>query len=91
MQGSQENVTALNERYIQWVAAEKDNEVLRFAEHAYMPMLETAEFVARKYRITREQQDVYALLSQQRTAAAQLAGRFDAEIVPLTTLMNVVG
>ena len=86
--GGQENISALNERYLSWVAAEKDPGVLRFAEHAYMPMLQTAEFVSEKYRITREQQDAYALLSQQRTAAAQAAGRFDAEIVPITATMS---
>ena len=51
----------------------------------YMPMLETAEVVAKRYYVTREQQDEYALASQQRVAAGQRAGRFDAEIVPLTT------
>src|SRR5213083_1208136 len=51
----------------------------------YMPMIDTAEVVAKRYYITREQQDEYALISQQRTAAGQGAGRFDAEIVPLPT------
>jgi acetyl-CoA C-acetyltransferase len=51
----------------------------------YLPMLETAEIVARRYKIAREAQDEYALSSQSRTAAAQQAGRFDAEIVPLAT------
>jgi acetyl-CoA C-acetyltransferase len=51
----------------------------------YMTMIETAEVVAQRYYITREAQDEYALMSQQRTAAGQRAGRFDAEIVPLTT------
>ncbi len=63
-----------------------------FAEHQpdmYMSMLETAETVADRYGITREEQDAYALQSQQRTAAAQEAGRFDDEIVPLTTIMKV--
>ncbi|WP_431024966.1 acetyl-CoA C-acyltransferase [Halomonas sp. H5] len=50
---------------------------------AYIPMLETAELVASRYGISREAQDAYALQSQQRTAAAQAAGRFDDEIVPL--------
>jgi acetyl-CoA acetyltransferase family protein len=85
--GGQENISALNDPYISWVAKEKDDGVLRFAEHAYMPMLQTAEHVAHKYGITREQQDAYALQSQQRTAAAQAAGRFDLEIVPMTTRM----
>jgi acetyl-CoA acetyltransferase family protein len=48
-------------------------------------MIDTAEVVAKRYDITREAQDAYALISQQRTAAGQRAGRFDAEIVPLTT------
>jgi acetyl-CoA C-acetyltransferase len=51
----------------------------------YMTMIETAEVVARRYDIAREAQDEYALVSQERTAAAQRAGRLDAEIVPLTT------
>jgi acetyl-CoA C-acetyltransferase len=55
----------------------------------YMPMLETAEIVATRYSITREAQDEYALESQRRTAAGQAAGRFDQEIVPLTSLKEV--
>ncbi len=51
---------------------------------AYIPMIETAEIVAERYGITRQAQDEYALQSQQRVAAAQEAGRFDEEIVPLT-------
>lgn len=53
--------------------------------NAYMPMIETAEVVARRYGIARAAQDAFALLSQQRTAAAQAAGYFDDEIVPLDT------
>jgi acetyl-CoA C-acetyltransferase len=49
----------------------------------YLPMLHTAEVVAERYGVTREMQDAYALESQRRTAAAQEAGRFDAEIVPI--------
>jgi acetyl-CoA C-acetyltransferase len=52
-----------------------------------MSMLETAEIVSERYRISRERQDEYALRSQQRTAAAQAAGRFDNEIVPIETVM----
>ena len=55
----------------------------------YMSMLETAEVVAKRYGVTREQQDEYALESQRRTAAAQEAGAFDDEIVPLTSTMLV--
>lgn len=55
----------------------------------YMPMLQTAETVARRYGISRERQDAYALRSQQLTAKAQQAGAFDAEIVPVTAIMAV--
>lgn len=55
----------------------------------YMPMLQTAEVVAQRYGIGREAMDAYALQSQQRTAAAQAAGAFDAEIVATTTTMDV--
>ncbi len=55
----------------------------------YMPMIETADIVAKRYNVSREKQDEYALMSQQRTAAGQKAGRFDAEIVPMTTVMAV--
>src|SRR5918994_677076 len=51
----------------------------------YLPMIDTAEVVAKRYKISREAQDQYALQSQLRTAAAQQAGRFDDEIVPLPT------
>jgi acetyl-CoA C-acetyltransferase len=55
----------------------------------YMPMIETADIVARRYGISRERQDEYSLISQQRTAAAQKEGRLAAEIVPMTTTMQV--
>ncbi|MDB5936783.1 MAG: acetyl-CoA C-acyltransferase [Massilia sp.] len=55
----------------------------------YWPMLQTAETVAKRYNISRERQDEYGVQSQQRAAAAQAAGRFDAEIVPMTTTMGV--
>src|SRR5262249_30653770 len=54
-----------------------------------MPMIETADIVARRYGISRRAQDEYSLISQQRTAAAQKEGRLDAEIVPMTTVMQV--
>ena len=56
----------------------------------YMPMLQTAEVVAKRYNISREAQDIYALQSQQRTAAAQEAGKFDDEIIETTTSMGVM-
>ena len=56
----------------------------------YMPMLQTAEVVAKRYNISREAQDIYALQSQQRTAVAQEAGKFDDEIIETTTSMGVM-
>ncbi|WP_428407800.1 acetyl-CoA C-acyltransferase [Hyphococcus sp.] len=56
----------------------------------YMQMIETAEIVAERYKISREAQDEYALQSQQRTHAAQQAGKFDDEIVPLASVMKFV-
>ena len=55
--------------------------------HMYMPMIETAELVATRYGISREAQDEFALQSQLRTAAADAAGRFAAEIVPMPSRM----
>ncbi len=52
----------------------------------YMPMIETADIVAQRYQVTREAQDEFALSSQQRTAAGQKAGRFDAEIAPMKSI-----
>ena len=66
-----------------------DPSLMAMHKHVYMPMLQTAETVAERYGISRERQDEYALKSQQRTAAAQAAGRFDDEIVPVTTTMMV--
>jgi acetyl-CoA C-acetyltransferase len=59
--------------------------LLRHQPDVFMPMLQTADNVAKHYKVSREAQDEYALSSQQRTGAAQSAGRFDAEIVPLPT------
>ncbi len=56
----------------------------------YMPMLQTAEIVAKRYNVSRDRQDEYGYQSQMRTAAAQAAGKFDAEIVPMTTTMQMV-
>ena len=67
-----------------------DPTVLAHAPDAYMPMLQTAEVVGQRYGIGRDLCDAYALQSQQRTAAAQAAGKFDAESVPLTSRMKVV-
>jgi acetyl-CoA C-acetyltransferase len=87
--GGHDNISAVQKRYLEWVGAERDPNVTRQVPHAYMPMLQTAENVVRKYGISREAQDAYALSSQQRTARAQAEGRFAAEIVPVTATMAV--
>jgi acetyl-CoA C-acetyltransferase len=56
----------------------------------YWSMLQTAETVAKRYNISKEHQDEYGVRSQLRAAAAQAAGKFDDEIVPMTTVMGVV-
>ena len=66
-----------------------DPELLAMHKDVYMPMIGTAEIVGRRYSVGRDRQDAYALQSQQRTAAAQAAGRFDDEIVPVTAKMQV--
>jgi len=67
-----------------------DKALLARHQHVYMSMIDTAEVVAKRYGISRQAQDEYAFSSQQRTAAAQEAGRFDAELAPLTTNMGVM-
>jgi acetyl-CoA C-acetyltransferase len=62
----------------------EDSDVLAHSPAFYMPMLQTAEVVANRYKVGREAQDEYGLQSQRRTAIAQQAGRFDAEIMPMT-------
>ena len=66
-----------------------DFELLAMHKDVYMPMIDTAEVVAKRYGIGREACDEYALQSQQRTAAAQAEGRLAAEIVPVTATMGV--
>ena len=87
--GGQENISALQNAYLKWADDEKDPNVIAQSEHAYMPMLMTAENVARTYGISREVQDEYAALSQDRTALAQAAGAFDDEIVSITAIKRV--
>ncbi|WP_297733827.1 acetyl-CoA C-acyltransferase [uncultured Maricaulis sp.] len=67
-----------------------DPELLAMHKDIYMPMLQTAEIVAKRYGISRDRMDEYGLLSQQRTAAAQDAGKFDDEIVPMKSTKIVV-
>jgi acetyl-CoA C-acetyltransferase len=69
---------------------ERDEALIAMHPAAYMAMLDTAETVAKRYEISRERQDEYALQSQQRTAAAQAAGRFDAELAPMPSRMGVM-
>jgi acetyl-CoA acetyltransferase family protein len=88
--GGQENISAVQNHFLEWALGEIDPNVVAHAAHAHMPMVATADFVAAKYGVGREAQDAFALLSQQRTAAAQAAGRFDAEIAPMTTTMAVI-
>ncbi|AUQ98603.1 3-ketoacyl-CoA thiolase FadA (plasmid) [Phaeobacter inhibens] len=87
--GGQENISTLQNAYLKWAGDEKDPNVIAQSEHAYMPMLMTAENVARTYGISRDAQDEYAALSQARTARAQAAGAFDDEIVPITAIKRV--
>ncbi|KPU61865.1 acetyl-CoA C-acyltransferase family protein [Pseudomonas fluorescens] len=86
----QEHISLVQNRHMEWSIAERDELVMRNVEHAYMPMLQTGELVAQRYGISREAQDAYSLQSQQRTAAAQAAGRFDGEIVPVSASKQVV-
>jgi acetyl-CoA C-acetyltransferase len=86
----QEQISLVQNAHNQLASEAFDATVLRMSEHAYMPMLQTAECVARRYGISREAQDAYALQSQQRTAAAQAAGLFADEVVSVTTRKRVV-
>src|SRR6202011_3816897 len=64
-------------------------ELVAIKKDVYMPMLDTAETVAKRYGISRERQDEYSLESQRRTASAQQGGRFNDELAPITTKMGV--
>lgn len=68
----------------------KDPRLLAVHKDVYMPMIDTAEVVAKRYNVSRESQDEYALQSQQRTAAGQEAGKFDDEIVAMSANMGVM-
>ena len=86
----QEQISLVQNNAMKWSAAEFDPNVVRQVEHAYIPMLQTAELVAQRYGISREAQDAYSLQSQQRTAIAQAAGLFANEIVPVTARKKLV-
>jgi acetyl-CoA C-acetyltransferase len=64
--------------------------LMKHKPELWYPMIKTADIVAHRYKISREAQDEYALQSQMRTAAAQNAGKFDQEIVPLKTIMEKI-
>ena len=84
--GGQESISLVQTKEMRVMP---DPELIAMHGAIYMPMLQTAETVAQRYGISREAQDEYALQSQQRTAAAQDAGRFDAEIVSVSTTHKV--
>jgi acetyl-CoA C-acetyltransferase/acetyl-CoA acyltransferase len=67
----------------------RDEKLMALKPDVYMPMIDTAEVVARRYDIGREKQDEYALESQRRAAAAREAGRLDKEIAPIDVTMAV--
>lgn len=67
-----------------------DPRLMDMHPHLHMPMIDTAEVVAKRYGVSRDDQDAYGLQSQMRTAAAQQAGRFDDEIIPITADKIVV-
>ncbi|MGY2849068.1 acetyl-CoA C-acetyltransferase [Bradyrhizobium sp. USDA 4509] len=68
----------------------QDHEILRYAPDIYMAMIDTADVVAERYNLSREYQDEYSFESQRRMAAAQQAGKFSDEIVPMRTRMKIV-
>ncbi len=84
--GGVESISLVQNEHRNGYRAQDPNVTAR-SQHAYMSMLETAEVVSKRYNVSREQQDEFALQSQQRTASAQQAGKFDDEIVPLPSTM----
>ena len=85
-----ESISLVQNDAFELVTRSTDDRVIRMSAQAYMPMLQTAETVARRYRVDRETQDEFALQSQQRTAAAQQSGKFDEELAPLATSKAVL-
>ena len=88
--GGQENISAVQNDYFKAIGPSVDKNLIALQPNAYMPMLHTAEYVAKKFNVSREAQDAYALTSQQRTAAAQAAGKFDDEIVAITATKGIM-
>ncbi|GAA4562739.1 acetyl-CoA C-acyltransferase [Planotetraspora kaengkrachanensis] len=87
--GGVESVSVVENEHLNGYRA-KDPWLVANVPDLYMPMLQTAEIVAERYKVSRERQDEFALSSQRRTAAAQEAGRFDDEIVPLPSRKKIV-
>jgi acetyl-CoA C-acetyltransferase len=87
--GGLESISLVQNEHMNTYRA-RDPRLIGMHEHVYMPMIDTAEVVAARYKVSREAQDEYALQSQQRTAAAQEAGRFADEIVPLPSSKGVM-
>ncbi len=87
--GGLESVSLVQNEHINSFRA-KDPTLMASKPNIYMSMLETAEVVAKRYNISRDDMDAYGLQSQQRTAAAQAAGKLDDEIVPLASVMGVM-
>ncbi len=84
--GGLESITAIRNNTAKPM---RDEELLRQHPDVFMPMIGTAEVVAKRYGISREDQDAYSLQSQQRTAAAQTSGKFSDEIIEVSTSMDV--
>lgn len=86
--GGVESISKVSGSGKAWI--EPDQDLLAMHKDTYMPMIGTAEVVAKRYGISREAQDAYSLQSQQRTAAAQAAGKYDDEIVACDATMAIV-
>lgn len=84
--GGQESISMVQTPEMRFAT---DPSLIAMHKDVYMPMLSTAEMVASRYSVSRDAMDEYALQSQMRTAAGQEAGKFDDEIVPVTTTMMV--
>jgi acetyl-CoA C-acetyltransferase len=84
--GGVESISAVQTEQLR---VDMDAELVAMHEDTFMPMIDTAEVVATRYGIGKDAQDAYALQSQQRTAAAQEAGRYDQEIIATSAVMNV--
>jgi len=87
--GGLESISLVQNEHINTYRA-ADPRLTAVHKDIYMPMIDTAEVVAKRYNISREAQDEYALQSQQRTAAGQEASKFDDEIVPLPSNKGVM-